>query len=469
MTDPAVHGVHERPAAAAEELGQQHASHGPDPCKVVQDDRCGDEPGPQAVERDIRQQDEGFCRQRAEVDRHPHRMDGHPDHVMGIQRTEGEHQTQSQEGRIRRADGAPPLDEEVVHDAVAHCTGEHGPQAVAGFLVDDIDAVQKLVVAAAGGRQRQERHEVPGVIIVRLHDVHDRTAEPDDARRAAEQHTGIGAEDLGEEPGAPVLFRHGGELPGIVEDEAQRREDGGQEVAGGEQAAPGVAAVAVQPVAHLTHEEQVRRIDDPEADLGRDHGQREAKHLLPQVFVQALQLHKVPELSGQAEEEHTDQVAADDGQQVAVGPPVEPHQIQRVERHGRHRAEHTVHGHQLVPLAAAHELGAQGAQAAHEDIDVDEQAVLCHIGQKLRDGPAEHQDAETAQDGQQAVGEHLLFTVALVQAEPDDGVGHAHRHERDEQIGVLAQDLRKAKVGDLRHGIGQKRLDQQGQQLRRKT
>jgi len=73
------------------------------------------------------------------------------------------------------------------------------------------------------------------------------------------------------------------------------------------------------------------------------------------------------------------------------------------------------------------------------------------------------------EDGEQAVGEHLLFTVALVQAEPDDGVGHAHRHERDEQVGVLAQDLRKAKVGDLRHGIGQKRLDQQGQQLRRKT
>ena len=66
-TGPAIHGVHERPAATAEELGQQHAGHDPDPCKVVQDDRCRDESGPQAVERDIRQQDEGFRRQRAEV------------------------------------------------------------------------------------------------------------------------------------------------------------------------------------------------------------------------------------------------------------------------------------------------------------------------------------------------------------------------------------------------------------------
>ena len=31
------------------------------------------------------------------------------------------------------------------------------------------------------------------------------------------------------------------------------------------------------------------------------------------------------------------------------------------------------------------------------------------------------------ENGQQAVGEHLLFAVALVQAKADDGVGHAHR------------------------------------------
>ena len=144
---------------------------------------------------------------------------------------------------------------------------------------------------------------------------------------------------------------------------------------------------------------------------------------------------------------------------------MEAHQVQHIERHGGHGAQHAVNGHQLVPLAAAHELGAQGAQAAHEHIDVNEQAVLGHIRQEPRNGPAQHQNAEAAQNGQQAVGEHLLFAVALVQTKPDDGVGHSHGHEGDEQVGVLAQDLGQAKVGDLRHGIGQKGLDDQGQQL----
>ncbi len=60
-----------------------------------------------------------------------------------------------------------------------------------------------------------------------------------------------------------LLLGHGGELPGIVEDQTQRGQDGGQKVAGGKQAAPSVAAVAVQPAAHLAHEEQVRCVDDP--------------------------------------------------------------------------------------------------------------------------------------------------------------------------------------------------------------
>ena len=104
-----------------------------------------------------------------------------------------------------------------------------------------------------------------------------------------------------------------------------------------------------------------------------------------------------------------------------MAPPLEAHQIQHVESHGGHGAQHAVHGHQLVPLAAAHELGAEGAQAAHQDVNINEQAVLSHIGQKLRHRPAEHEDAEAAEDGEQAVGEHLLFAVALVEAEADDG------------------------------------------------
>ena len=306
---------------------------------------------------------------------------------------------------------------------------------------------------------------MPCIVVVGLHHVHHRAAQPDDTGCAAEQHTGIGAENFGKELCAALFLGHSGELPCIVEDQAQRSKDGGQEIAGGKQAAPCIAVAAVQAVAHLTHKEQVGCVDDPEADLCRDHGQREAQHLLPQILVDALQLHIVPQLAGEHQEQHTGKVAADDGQQVAVGTPLEAHQIQHVESHGGHGAQHAVHGHQLVPLAAAHELGAQGAQAAHEHIDVNEQAVLCHIGQKLRNGPAQHQNAKAAQNGQQAVGEHLFFAVALVQTKADDGVGHAHGHERDEQVRVLAQDLGKAQIGDLRHCIGQERLDNQGEQL----
>ena len=396
-------------------------------------------------------------------------MDAHPDHAVGVDGAESEYQTEAEEGRVGRTHRTPPLDEEVVHEAVADGTGHHGDHAALRLLIHDIDAVHELVEAAAGRRQHEERHEVPCVIVVGLHDVHDRAAEPDDARCTAEQHAGIGAEDLGKELGSPLFLGDSRQLPCIVEDKAQRREDGGQEVAGGEQAAPCVAAVAVEAVAHLTHKEQIGGVDDPEAYLGRYHGQREVEHLLPEGLVDALQLDEIPELSGEHQEEHAHKVAADDGQQIAVGTPLKAHQIEHIKRHGRHGAEHAVHGHQLVPLAAAHELGAEGAQAAHQDVNINEQAVLGHIGQKLRHRPAEHEDAEAAEDGEQAVGEHLLFAVALVEAEADDGVGHAHRHKGDEQVGVLAQNLRQAKVGDLGHRVGQEGLDDERQQLGRKA
>ena len=43
---------------------------------------------------------------------------------------------------------------------------------------------------------------------------------------------------------APLFLGDSRQLPCVVEDKAQRREDGGQEVAGGEQAAPCVARPA---------------------------------------------------------------------------------------------------------------------------------------------------------------------------------------------------------------------------------
>ena len=137
---------------------------------------------------------------------------------------------------------------------------------------------------------------MPCVIVVGLHDVHDRAAEPDDARCTAEQHAGIGAEDLGKELGSPLFLGDSRQLPCIVEDKAQRREDGGQEVAGGEQAAPCVAAVAVEAVAHLTHKEQIGGVDDPEAYLGRYHGQREVE-TAPQATVTNRMGNMVPSFS----------------------------------------------------------------------------------------------------------------------------------------------------------------------------
>ena len=310
---------------------------------------------------------------------------------------------------------------------------------------------------------------MPGIVVVGLHDVHHRAAQPDDARRTAEQHTGIGAEDLGEEPRPALLLGDSRELPGVIEDQAQRGEDGGQEVARGQQAAPGVAVVAPQAVTHPPHKKQVGGVDDPEADLGRDHGQRKMQHLPPQPPVDAPELQVVPQFSGDAQEQNADKVAADDGQQVAVGTPLEAHQIQHVEGHGGHGAQHAVHGHQLVPLAAAHELGAQGAQAAHEHIEVNEQAVLGHVGQEPCNGPAQDQDAKAAQNGEQAVGEHLLFAVALIQTKADDRIGHAHGHKGDEQVRVLAQDLGQAQIRDLGHGVGQERLHDQREQFGRKA
>ena len=466
---PAVHDSHKGLAPAAQNFRQQDAGHGPDTGEVVQDDEGGDDARPEAVQRRLGQQHESLEHQRGGVDEDTARVDMHPDHAVGIHGAESEHQPEAEEGRIGRTHRTPPLDEEVVHEAVADGTGHHGDHAALGLLIHDIDAVHELIEAAAGRRQHEERHEVPCVIVVGLHDVHDRAAEPDDARCTAEQHAGIGAEDLGKELGSPLFLGDSRQLPCVVEDKAQRREDGRQEVAGGEQAAPCVAAVAVEAVAHLTHKEQIGCVDDPEAYLGRYHGQREVEHLLPEGLVDALQLDEIPELAGEHQEEHAHEVAADDGQQIAVGTPLEAHQIEHIKRHGRHGAEHAVHGHQLVPLAAAHELGAEGAQAAHQDVNINKQAVLSHIGQKLRHRPAEHEDAEAAEDGEQAVGEHLLFAVALIEAEADDGVGHAHRHKGDEQVGVLAQNLRQAEIGDLGHRVRQERLDDERQQLGRKA
>ena len=79
-----------------------------------------------------------------------------------------------------------------------------------------------------------------------------------------------------------------------------------------------------------------------------------------------------------------------------------------------------------------------------------------HHGQQ---GPEQEQDRIAQQDGQQAVGKDLLFAVALVQAEPDDGVAHPHGHQRNQKVGALAQQFGDAHALHVPHGVGQEGLD----------
>ena len=55
-------------------------------------------------------------------------------------RDRGEHQRQPQEGSVGGTDGAPPLDEEVVHDAVADGTRHHGDHAALRLFGHNVHA-----------------------------------------------------------------------------------------------------------------------------------------------------------------------------------------------------------------------------------------------------------------------------------------------------------------------------------------
>ena len=316
-----------------------------------------------------------------------------------------------------------------------------------------VDAVHELGKAGEHRRQRQVGDELPGVEVAGLHDKHDRAAQPQNARRTAEHDARIAAEHGGKEVAAAFFLGDGGQLPGVVKDGAQGVQNGGQEIAGGQQAAPLGAGAAAVALAHGVDKEHIRCVDDPEADLSRDHGQGEAEHLPPQSPVDAPKVDVAPQLAGKEQKQAAGDVAADDGQQIALGAHVQHHQVQHIEHQGRKGAQHPVDAHQAVQLPAADELGAEGAQAAGEDVNAQKDAVV----------------PVAQQDGQQAVGEHLLFAVALVQAKADDGVGHSHGHQRDEQVGALAQQLRDAHALHIPHGIGQKGLDDQGQQFGRKA
>ncbi len=115
------------------------------------------------------------------------------------------------------------------------------------------------------------------------------------------------------------------------------------------------------------------------------------------------------------------------------------------------------------------ELGAEGAQTAHQDININEQAVLSHIGQKLRHRPAEHEDAEAAKDGEQAVGEHLLFAVALIEPKRMMALDMPIDTKGMSRLAYWLKIIRQAEIGDLGHRVGQERLNDERQQLGRKA
>ena len=198
-------------------------------------------------------------------------------------------------------------------------------------------------------------------------------------------------------------------------------------------------------------------------------GSENRDHPPPQGPVDEAEVDVPPQLAGAEQEQAAGDVAADDGQQVAFGPHVQHHQVEDVEHQGGKGAQHPVDAHQAVELPAADELGAEGAQAAGEDVDAQEHPVVPDARRQAEQRPAEQQHPIAQQDGQQAVGEHLLFAVALVQAKADDGVAHPHGHQGDEQVGALAQQLGDAHALDVPHGVGQKGLDDQGQQFGRKA
>ena len=75
------------------------------PAKLYRMNSRRDEAGPQAVERRFGQQHKGFCHQRGRVHQHAARMYLHPDHPVGIDGAQGEHQRKAKEGRIGSAHG----------------------------------------------------------------------------------------------------------------------------------------------------------------------------------------------------------------------------------------------------------------------------------------------------------------------------------------------------------------------------
>ena len=120
--------------------------------------------------------------------------------------------------------------------------------------------------------------------------MHHGLAQPDHAGGAAEHDAGVNPEHPAEKLLPLGFLRHGGELPRLIENLAHNGDDLGQIVPRFEQSHPPGAGMAAHAVAHPLHKEQIRRVDDPEADGGRNHGDAVPQHLFPEGLIELFKI-----------------------------------------------------------------------------------------------------------------------------------------------------------------------------------
>lgn len=150
-------------------------------------------------------------------------------------------------------------------------------------------------------------------------------------------------------------------------------------------------------------------------------------------------------------EDGGEEIGDDGGEQVPGEAEVEHHQKDDVEGDDQNGAEHPVEGIELDELLGAHELGAEGAHAGGEHIEVDERrAALEHLnaGEERIEGEQEHIPGK---NGGERSGKDVPLVGGAVDAEPDDGVGHADRRERDDQVGGLCEQVGVAEFSRSKH------------------
>ena len=158
-------------------------------------------------------------------------------------------------------------------------------------------------------------------------------------------------------------------------------------------------------------------------------------------------------------------IAADDGQEVNLRTEVKPQQEDHIVQQRRRRAENAVHRHQAVQLAAAHQLAGEGAQAAHQYIDVKIDGIVGEDRHQLQKRVEQQHQDKAAEHRGQAAGVHLAAAVVFVQPKAQHSIADAQAHQRNEQVCALAGQLGNAHFLHLAHGVGDEGLNKQSKQL----